>query len=303
MAKFPDAVLDILVRKGNEGLLEDHPKLNKVLIWDKSKNKYSHLFQLLNEIRTNKYDAVLCVQRFFNAGLLTAFSDAKEKIGFDKNPFSFLFTRKVPHDLSKGKHEVDRNLELISHWIADAQRQPALYPQRKHKDKVEDLQTLPYICIAPASVWFTKQLPEEKWVELINRLSNYQVYLLGGQSDTSLCDRIIQASHHKHIKALCGKLNLLESAALIAKAEMNFVNDSAPLHLASSTNAPVVAFFCSTIKEFGFYPLSDHAAIAEINEVLDCRPCGLHGKSACPKGHFKCGKNIDINQVLQKLHL
>jgi len=23
---------------------------------------------------------------------------------------------------------------------------------------------------------------------------------------------------------------------------------------------------------------------------LTCRPCGLHGKKACPLGHFDCGK-------------
>ena len=31
----------------------------------------------------------------------------------------------------------------------------------------------------------------------------------------------------------------------------------------------------------------------QIEENLDCRPCGLHGHKECPKGHFKCG-NFDI---------
>ncbi|MCX6180454.1 MAG: glycosyltransferase family 9 protein [Bacteroidetes bacterium] len=301
--KFPDCAVDVLVRKGNESLLNAHPKLNQVLIWDKSKSKYAHLFQILAEIRKTKYDTVICVQRFFNAGFLTAFSGAKEKIGFDKNPFSFFFTRKVTHLLKEGIHEVDRNLELIKHWVIEPKRQPALYPSRRDKENVENLQSLPYICIAPASVWFTKQLPEEKWEELINKLTHHQIYLLGAPSDKDLCARISGATKNKNVKMLCGELNLLESTALMAKAEMNFVNDSAPLHLASSVNAPVCAFFCSTVKEFGFYPLSDKSFIAEIEEPLDCRPCGLHGKSACPKGHFKCGKNIDLDQVLRKLHL
>jgi len=78
---------------------------------------------------------------------------------------------------------------------------------------------------------------------------------------------------------------------------MNYVNDSAPLHLASAMDAPVTAFFCSTVPAFGFTPLSDRSAIAQIDYELDCRPCGLHGYKACPKGHFKCAHDIRIEHV------
>jgi heptosyltransferase-2 len=74
---------------------------------------------------------------------------------------------------------------------------------------------------------------------------------------------------------------------------MNFVNDSAPMHFASAMNAPTTAFFCSTIPEFGFGPLSEFSRIVEASEELACRPCGLHGKKACPLGHFKCGESSD----------
>jgi heptosyltransferase-2 len=59
-------------------------------------------------------------------------------------------------------------------------------------------------------------------------------------------------------------------------------------------NAPVTAFFCSTIPSFGFGPLSDDAEILETSEDLSCRPCGMHGHQTCPENHFKCGKNIDV---------
>ena len=47
---------------------------------------------------------------------LTAFSNAKEKIGFDKNPLSFLFTKKIPHHFTIAVHEVERNNKLIEHF-------------------------------------------------------------------------------------------------------------------------------------------------------------------------------------------
>lgn len=61
-------------------------------------------------------------------------------------------------------------------------------------------------------------------------------------------------------------------------AQMNYVNDSAPMHLASAMNAPTAAIFCSTIPEFGFGPLSDDSRVIQIQKPLACRPCGLHGK-------------------------
>jgi len=84
-------------------------------------------------------------------------------------------------------------------------------------------------------------------------------------------------------------------------AGMNYVNDSAPMHFASAVNAPVTAVYCSTIPAFGFGPMSDKSYIVEIQQPLDCRPCGLHGYRACPLGHFKCAYKIEDAQLLETL--
>ena len=94
-ASFPDASIDFLVRLGNESLLQGHPHIRRVLIWNKKEKKIPNLFKMLRAIRKEKYDKVINVQRYAATGILTAFSGAKQKIGFDKNPFSFLFSRKV----------------------------------------------------------------------------------------------------------------------------------------------------------------------------------------------------------------
>src|SRR4030095_4959348 len=82
-AAFPDAEIDFLVRLGNESLLKGHPYIRKVLIWNKKEKKMQHLFRMLNFIRKEKYDKVINVQRYAATGILTAFSGAKSKIGFD----------------------------------------------------------------------------------------------------------------------------------------------------------------------------------------------------------------------------
>ncbi|MBZ5856663.1 glycosyltransferase family 9 protein [Flavihumibacter profundi] len=304
--RFPDAAIDFLVRKGNEGLLASHPYLHRLLIWDKKAGKYKDLMRLLNEIRSARYDKVINVQRFGATGLLTAFSGAKETIGYDKNPFSRFFTKVVPHTISNAthpKHEIERCNDLIAHFTDQEPFPPHLYPSAADEQKIASFTKYPFLVIAPASVWFTKQYPAEKWVAFLKRIPKYlQVYIIGAPSDEALAQSIISAAGNKLVQSLCGQLSFLQSAALMKKAVMNYVNDSAPMHFASAVNAPTAAIYCSTLPSFGFGPLATRSAIIEIAEPLPCRPCGLHGLKACPEGHFKCALLIREEQLLEQLH-
>lgn len=292
--RFPGAKIDFLVRKGNESLFERHPFIGSVLVWNKKKDKYKNLLTLLRQIRQKRYDLLINCQRFASAGFLAAFSGAKSITGFIKNPFSRFFHYRISHEIGNGKHEIERNLQLIEHLGFKKKYPPRLYPGLP-----DFTPSGPYICIAPASVWFTKQWPGHKWIELIHQLPpELFIYLIGSAEDYSLCEKIIQSAKSERLENLCGKLNLLESAELMRRAEMNYVNDSAPMHLCSAVNAPVTAIFCSTIPQFGFGPCSDRMHIVECREHLTCRPCGLHGYKKCPEGHFKCAESIQVEKVI-----
>ncbi|MCL2681960.1 MAG: glycosyltransferase family 9 protein [Bacteroidales bacterium] len=309
---YPDAKLDVCVKKGIEGLFINHPFLRKVLIWDKSQNKYKNLIRLANAIRDERYDVVVNCQRFASSGFLTVYSGAKQTIGFSKNPFSYLFSKRVKHSISERNtmHEVERNLSLISHLtgnrtdaincVCTETAEIKLYPSLKDEAKMSPYKTQKYICIAPTSLWFTKQFPKERWIELIEQLDpDLQVYFLGSVTDIGICDEIIEKSKHQKSLNLAGKLSFLESVSLMRDAYYNLVNDSAPLHFTSATHAKVIVFFCSTVLGFGFGPRSPHAVIAEVSEDLSCRPCGLHGHKQCPKGHFKCAMDIDLKPIVE----
>jgi len=325
--KYPSAQIDFLLRKGNENLLQEHPLLNEVLIWDK-KNKYKSLFELIKKVRKSSYDAVLNLQRFGTTGLLTAFSNSKVKSGFKKNPFSWAFTHKYEHIITTdlfSPHEVERNSEVLESIGINEVARPKLYPSQSDKDKIKEFIQNDFICIAPTSVWFTKQFPLHKWIDFIEKLllnsennkilpQNFTIHLLGAPSDAENCQKIIDTIETKlkesnqnnlkfkvefKIENLAGKLSLMQSAALMEHSKLVLANDSAPLHLASSVNAPVCAVFCSTVSAFGFTPLSDKSFIVETQKELDCRPCGLHGFKNCPKGHFECAESIKTEQILE----
>ena len=290
--------IHFLLRKGNENLLEDNLNIAKVIIWDKSKSKYGSLFRLIPVIRSEKYDVVINMQRFFTTGLITLLSGGSMKVGFKKNPLSLFFSKSKDHQIGDGTHEIDRNNKLLEDFIDQKPLLPRLYTEGV-RDGIRKYQSHNYVCMAPSSVWFTKQFPEIKWIELVNLINEQiKIYLLGGPGDKDMCNRIITGSSRKNIENLSGKLSFLESAALIQGAQMNYVNDSAPLHMASAVNAPTTAIFCSTIPEFGFSPLSDNSKVVQISYALSCRPCGIHGKRSCPEGHFKCGLEIDVKSQL-----
>ncbi len=299
---FPDAQIDYVVRQGNEALFEGHPFIHNLYIWDKSRFKTINLLQLARLIKAEKYDRLINLHRFLSSGIITRFANADIKAGFDKNPMSSFFDIKESHIIGDGRHEVDRNASLIKDISSERIRKPGLYPGKKHFSKVESYKDSPYICVAPTSVWFTKQMPADKWLEMLIQLDKkYTVYLLGSPSDIEACELISGFFRDRKVDNLAGKLNLLESAALMKDAVMNYVNDSAPMHLASAMNAPVTAIFCSTIPDFGFGPLSDKSFIVEKKEELYCRPCGIHGRAKCPEGHFRCAKEITIEQLLEPL--
>ena len=303
-AFYPDAKIDFLLRKGNEDLLKNHPFLRQVLIWDKGRNKRWNLMRMALKVRSEGYSHVINLHRFGTSGFLTFFSGARHKIGFDKNPFSFCYTHKVKHCISEPYapnpvHETQRNQELIQPFTDAFPAYPRLYPGAEDFKKVSALKERPYICIAPASVWFTKQFPVQQWARLIDRLpADMRIYLLGGPGDQELARTLQRDTLHRGVQILCGALNYLESAALMQEAQMNYVNDSAPLHFASAVGARVTAVFCSTVPAFGFGPVSSEARIVEIEERLYCRPCGLHGHKACPEGHLRCALDIKTEQLL-----
>ena len=289
--------IDFLLRKSNASILKNDPRIDRLIEWDKSEPKIKGLSKTIRQIREQRYDYVVNAHRFASSGLMTVFSKSTVKIGYDKNPLSFLFTKKIKHHIGDGRHEVDRLLELVAD-ISQHSYKPRLHLPNHSVEKVEQYKKEPYIVIAPNSVWYTKQYPIEKWVGFLDRTSFAgNVYLIGAPSESDQAQQIIESTQRNKVYNLCGKLNLLDSAALMRDSAMNYTNDSGPMHLCSAVNAPVKAIYCSTVPAFGFGPLSDDSEIIETKEELSCRPCGIHGHKQCPENHFKCGLSIGWQQL------
>ena len=90
----PDAIVDILVKSGNESLLENNPNLNRIHVFSKKRGKLKGIFSLIKAFRKNKYDLIINLHRFGSSGIIAGLSGGKKVIGYKKNPFSFLYSEK-----------------------------------------------------------------------------------------------------------------------------------------------------------------------------------------------------------------
>ena len=298
----PSSTIHLLVRKGLEGIFKAYPYGHLVQVWTYDKgNKLNSWWALRKELAKIKFDQVFVAQRFFGMGLLSISIGAKKVVGFDKNPLSLFFDEKVTHEFGHGKHETERNTELLASWLGPQVHKPFLNASHLNSFPV-DLQPKKYLCISPGSVWETKRFPVHKWIEFIRLLpADQEIVLMGSAAEKHLSDEIEEAfmGSGRYISNACGRFNLQEAIAVYQQSLMSFVNDSGPLHICSAVNTPTGAIFCSTIPAFGFGPLAEHNKIIEVTQKLACRPCGDHGKKSCPEIHFNCGNSIDVKEMLQ----
>lgn len=296
---FPEDELHVLVRKPMDSLFEGHPWMGKVWAWDKRpRTKGRDWRRLIRSVRKARYDVVINLHRHASSGILTALSMAPIRVGFANNPLAWRFTHRVPHQWGDGTHEVDRIGKLLAPFIESKEFRPALHPNAHHVEEATRAGVQGQVLMMPGSQWATKAWPEGQFAKVLDSMDE-PVALLGAPGEHALCARL--AEGRPRVTNLAGELSLLGMVAAVDMAKLVVVNDSAPLHVASAMDTPTVALFASTVPRFGFGPLATRSAVLESTETLGCRPCGMHGKRRCPEGHFRCGWQLPVQDVLQAI--
>lgn len=149
------------------------------------------------------------------------------------------------------------------------------------------------VVLVPSAAWEMKRWPEEHWKELVSKLDQESL-ILGGPED-HFCQKIADKS--KLANNLAGKLSLIESCYLVAKAKIVVSADTGLLHVADILGVPVIALLGPTA--FG-HPTFKNSI--EMGVELSCRPCTKDGRGACSQTVWrKCMVDITPASVLQKI--
>ncbi len=165
-----------------------------------------------------------------------------------------------------------------------------------------------YVACVIGGSYSTKRLPIEQWQKFC-QLIPYPVMLLGGPEDREAGDTIAKQDNIKIYNA-CGKFSLNESAALVGFAKVIVSNDTGLMHIAAAYKKPVISLWGNTSPEMGMFPYYGYndlksntspLSVMMENKGLKCHPCSKIGYDKCPKGHFKCMKELSMEQICENV--
>jgi heptosyltransferase-2 len=296
-ACFPDAEIHFLTKAAIAPLLDHHPGLSKLHRFE------GDLGATLRQLRAERFDLVLDLHNSLRSRILRLRLGVRS-VAYRKGSLrTRLFTRWRIGSVER-IHVVERYEETLKRIGCAATGKPSeLHLPAEALDKarrrIDDaLGSITPIAANLGGKFATKKWIPELWAQLLNQLGR-PVVLLG--ADTEVAEAALIQSHLKvpFLNAV-NNTPLVESAALVAACGLVITHDSGLMHVAAALGKPIVSIWGHSVPSFGFTPWKTNAAIVE-TQGLACRPCSKLGHDACPKGHFKCMREITPEQVMRAI--
>lgn len=290
----PDCEIHYLTKEKFQDLVRFDPHLSKVYTIQKDigdcsadlkAENYDVLIDLHNNLRTRRLSRVLGVK-----------TERFPKLNWKKWLLVKFKIDKLPE-----LHIVDRYFEaVLGLGIKNLRDKLQFYPSSESQLDQITLPSSDFLSIAIGAQFATKRMPNELLQQLISQLG-MPVVLLGGNEDFERGNELVNAGD---VLNLCGKLSLSDSARVVEQSFCLLTNDTGMMHIASAGGSPIVSVWGNTVPAFGMYPYrpknEDSFSIHEVKD-LGCRPCSKIGYQSCPKGHFKCMKEQNVDEILTKI--
>lgn len=274
--EIPEAQLHWVIKKGLEGIIESSGLIDDYFLFHRGGGILKFL-KLGLSLRKQNYDLVFDMQGLFRSAVLNKFANAKKSFGCaDGRELSTLFYECVGDPCRRNeKHAIEKLLPFLDCVGLTAnnalhlkfyslKKQNAGYDFLKNNNK--------NILIFPESRRIEKNWPHfEKLGLELNKRKGINVVIGGVNSN----DRF------KDFYDFRGLIRLGELPDFIGQSDIVITNDSAPLHIASALNIPLIAIFGPTRHEnYGPYPRKGSKSIAiqskngsiediKVNQVLE----------------------------------
>jgi ADP-heptose:LPS heptosyltransferase len=236
---FPCAGLSLVVGPKAEGFFKGNPSLDKVYIFDKKqplRKTVSWVFELYRQ----RFDCVVDLRH---------------------TAIPFLIFPKYRTSLTAGykgdmhmKQKHLRRLRTVHTYDCEPETSYALFISEEDRLCVSGILDKElcgnqrYVVVAPGAADQNKKWPEKGLAEICGQMIRkypVAVVLVGGENDAGAGERIAGVAPCPIVN-LCGRTTLVQLAEVIRRSLLVIANDSAPMHLASYLNKPVLALFGPT---------------------------------------------------------
>ena len=312
----PHLEVDALVYADTAAMLTGNPAVSGVFGVERGWKAMGWLDQgreewrLLQQLRRREYDLLIHLSEHPRGAWLARLLGARYRVAANhprvRNWWKSSFTHIYPLPMNGRRHVVETNLDALRRigvQPGEKERSLCFVPgddaEREVAGMLAELGLAPggYIHVHPASRWQFKCWPAEKTADLIDKLqASGERVVVTAATDADELDLIsrIRSLATTSFADLSGKLTLKQLGALSRNARLFIGVDSAPMHIASAMQTPVVALFGPS-GEFNWGPWQvPHRVVASGHT---CRPCGNDG---CGGGKVsECLTTLPVTAVLQ----
>ncbi len=294
------AEIHFLTKKQFAPLVAHHPSVSKVITLSDNFN------ELVRELKSAKYDLILDLHHNLRTKRLKMAlqrpSHAFHKLNLQKWLLVRFGINRLP-DI----HIVDRYMNT-THNLGlknDGKGVDIFIPPDRHVEieSVFGVRPFQFIAVVVGAAHQTKCLTAEQITALCDILP-HPIVLMGGPNEKEKALQIIRSSKNEQVKNACGGFDILQSASILQQSSVVLAHDTGLMHLAAALRKPQVVIWGNTVPEFGMYPYygKDGGRWESVEQKeLSCRPCSKIGFEACPKGHFKCIMQHDMQEVASKV--
>ncbi len=245
----PESHITWVLQPGPASLVRGHPSVDEIIIFDRSKG-VAAFKEVTTELRKRTFDLLINLQVYLKAGVITAFSGAKRRLGFDRaraRDANWLFTsERIPaHDV---QHVQDQYFEFLNEIGIDPEPvEWKLGPwdhEREWQREFISQFDRPIAAIVVGTSKPGKDWIPERWAAVCDILSQeygLQPVLAGGHSESELktAADIMALSRAQPFSALGSGLRNLVS--ILDASELVLAPDTGPLHISVALNRPVIS--------------------------------------------------------------
>jgi len=322
---YPDAYITYLVEPLAAHVVRHNPHLDEVLIIPKRSGlrRWADDLAWARRLRARRFDVAIDLHGGPRASFLTWATGAPMRIGYRMAGHSWMYTHVVDRaDDLLPRHSVLKQWDLLAPLGIDA-ADPARDAVEMTADpdahaRIDGILRGAGFAVgtsgAPRHQLVVMHVsagnPFRRWpqqafadtlVDLARRDPARCFLVTSGPSDAGAARAIVDMARARLGPAAGaaiahGQFEVAELRALAARAAVYIGGDSGPLHIAATTQTPIVALFGPTLAERSM-PWRDPRWFAEAVDAgpLPCRPC--HQRH-CEPGDFRCLTGITPDRVV-----